>query len=138
MLLVRLVLVRVLQLFTMALMVDRVSEAQTEMTQKARSVVEGLRLIRSTGIDPTGTVLPFAVGSRTLPLQSSDAGYSLWGPTGLGAVEEGTRYRLSYQIVDGGTDWLVTVFALPRQAGDVRYLTPAAKKGVRYAARIPK
>ncbi len=134
-----LIMVSVLQLFTMALLTHHATNAQAEMTSKAESVVEVIRLVRSTGVSGASNILPLAAGTRTLPTRASDTGFAFWGPTGFAVVEDDPSYRVSYQVDDGGTEWLVTVFVEPNtDTARPMYLVGAGRKGVRYAARLPK
>ena len=134
-----LIMVSVLQLFTMALLTFHATNAQAEMTTKAEAVVEVIRLVRSTGASGASGILPLASDTRSLPTRAGEAGFSFWGPTGFAVVEEDPPYRISYQVEDLVTEWQVTVFVEPRRDGDGLYLTSSAqRKGVRYAARIPK
>lgn len=133
------ILVGVLQLFTMALLSFHGTSAQSEMVQRAEAVVEVVRLVRSSGVSGTSGVLPLAAGTRQLPVDSSDAGFDFWGPTGFGIVEHQAKYRVSYEIDDGGTDWVVSVFVEPNSATTgAKYLGSVGGKAVRYAARVPK
>jgi type II secretory pathway pseudopilin PulG len=133
------VMLGTLQLFTMALAVDRVADAQSEMTRKAHSVIEIIRLVNSTKQGGTSGILPLAAGTRALPDDTFDAGFDFWGPSGFGVVEANAPYEISYEVADGGSDWIVTVFATPStDASKVGYIGVSAHKGVRYAAHIPR
>ncbi len=132
------VLLGVMQLFSLSLIVDRTANAQNEMMVKAQMVIEIIRMISATGNSGTSNILPLSISSRDLPVSSSDSGWTFWGPQGMGVVEDEARYRLSYQITDAGTSWIVTVFAQPNQdSSGATYLT-SSNKGVRYAAQVPK
>ncbi len=137
------VLLGVLQLFTMALAVDRSSIAKNEMMGKAHAVVEIIRLARATnngmmnGND--SGILPLGPGTRALPTSSLDINYPYWGPAGMGIVDPTSRFQISYPVTDGGTEWIVAVLAEPsQQSGSVGYIGSQNTKGVRYAAHIPK
>jgi type II secretory pathway pseudopilin PulG len=134
------VMLGTLQLFTMALVVDRVSDAQAEMTRKAHAVVEIIRIVNSTQQSGTSGVLPLNEGTRSLPTTTFEDGYDFWGPSGYGIMEQDARYEISYEVEDGGPDWIVTVFARPvTEAGKTGYVgIDPSKKGVRYAAYVPK
>ncbi len=137
MLLLLFVMLGVLPLLVMALQVERVAEAQSEMSRKAQAVVEIVRVVRSTGNGGSSGILPLAAGTRNLPYTAADTGFDFWGPAGVGVVEATARYRLTYEVQDAGNDWLITVFAEPALGGR-RYLDAVVGKGVRYASRIPK
>lgn len=132
------VMLGTLQLFTMALAVDRVTDAQTEMTTKAHTVVEIIRLVNSTQQAGTSGILPLGEGVRVLPTASYETGFDFWGPSGFGVIDTDSRYSLSYQVADGGTEWIVTVMARPNEGSGAVYLGPKAHKGVQYAAHVPK
>jgi len=133
------ILVGVLQLFTMALLSFHGTSAQSEMVRRAEAVVEIVRLVRSSGISGASGILPLAAGTRQLPVASTDSGYSFWGPTGFGVIEHEARYRVSYSIADGGADWVVSVFVEPNSTSTgAKYLGSVGGKAVRYAARVPK
>ncbi len=139
MLILLFVLVGVLQLFVMSVAVERLTEAQSELMGKARSVIEIVRLVNATGAAGNSGVLPLTVGRRTLPLTSGDTGFDFWGPAGFDIVDQKSRFQVEYEITDAGPEWLVTVFAIPKTAASSQvYLSSAGKKGVRYAARISK
>lgn len=133
------ILVGVLQLFTMALLGFHATTAQREMTSKAETVVEVIRLISSTQATGDHGILPLAVGDRALPVNNLDTGFNFWGPTGFAVVESDPRYRINYTITDGGPEWVVSVFVEPNSTGTGgTYLGSVGGKAVRYAARVPK
>ncbi len=133
-----LVMVGVLQLFTMGLLSYRVSTAQSEMTNKAQAVVEVIRMVNSLGLTANnGGILPLATSTRNLPVTSSDANWAFWGPAGFGIIQPDSKFRISYQITDDGVDWVVAVLVEPGTTGST-YLGPVGQKGIRYAARVPK
>ncbi|MCD4750362.1 MAG: prepilin-type N-terminal cleavage/methylation domain-containing protein [Thermoanaerobaculales bacterium] len=133
------VLVGVLQLFTMALFSFHGTSAHAEMVRRGEAVVEIIRLVRSSGASGTSGILPLAVGTRQLPVAFSDIGFDFWGPAGFGIVEHEARYRVSYAVTDGGADWVVSVFVEPNTGSTGnKYLGSVGGKAVRYAARIRK
>ena len=133
------ILVGVLQLFTTALLSFHATTAHGEMTRRSETVIEVIRLVRSSGTSGNSGVLPLAVGSRNLPYSSSDSGWDFWGPSGFAVVDDEARYRVSYTVTDGGPDWVVSVFVEPNTSGSGgAYLGAVGGKAVRYAARIAK
>lgn len=133
------ILLSVLQLFSMALLAFHASSAQAEMTRKAESVVEVIRIVNATGKDGNSGILPLQAGpARQLPY-TGESYDQFWGPNGYGVMEPESRFQVSYEIqLDAsGTEALVTVFVEPRQTGAAKYLGSVDTKGVRYAARIP-
>jgi len=133
------ILVGVLQLFTMALLSFHATSAQAEMVRRGQDVVEVIRMVRSSGTSGTSGILPLAAGTRQLPVASNDTGYDFWGPAGFGVIEDGARYRVSYAISDGGGDWVISVFVEPNTGNTgAKYLGSVGGKAVRYAARVRK
>ncbi len=133
------ILVGVLQLFTMALLSFHTTGAQTEMMQRAQTVVEVIRMVSSSGVSGTSGILPLSTGTRQLPFTTTDTGFDFWGPSGFAVIEDNARYRVSYSITDGGNAWVVSVFVEPNTANTGnKYLGSVVGKAVRYAARIPK
>jgi len=134
-----LVLVSILQLFSLSLLSFHATSAHRDMMRRAQEVVEIFRLVVSTNdTSNTSGILPLSARTMQLPRSSSDTGYSFWGPSNFDVVKEGSPYQITVNIADGG-DWLITVFVEPKTAtGGKEYLGPVSRKGVRYAARIPK
>ncbi len=133
------ILVGVLQLFTMALLSFHGTSAHAEMVRRGEAVVEVIRLVRSSGVSGTSGILPLAAGTRQLPVAASDAGFNFWGPAGFAIIENEAMYRVSYNISDGGAQWVVSVFVEPNTASTGnKYLGSVGGKVVRYAARVRK
>ena len=133
------ILVGVLQLFTMALLSFHGTSAHSEMVQRGEAVVEIIRMVRSSGVSGNSGILPLAVGNRQLPVASTDTGFDFWGPAGFGVVEDQSRYRVTYAVADGGTQWVVSVFVEPNTGNTGnKYLGSVGGKAVRYAARVRK
>ena len=134
-----LVLVSILQLFSLSLLSFHSTSAHRDMMRRAQEVVEIFRLVNSTNAGGTSGILPLSARTMQLPRSSSDSGYSFWGPSNYDVVEDGSPYQITVNIADGTGDWLITVFVEPKTAsGGREYLGAVSKKGVRYAARIPK
>lgn len=132
------ILVGVLQLFTMALLSYHATTAHREMMSRAEAVVEVIRLVRSSGVSGTSGVLPLNAGTRNLPVSSGDAGYDFWGPSGYGVIDPDARYRVAYSVADGGGQWVVTVLVEPNTSSGNKYLGTVGGKAVRYASRVQK
>lgn len=138
----------ILQMFSMAYMMNMGSAARTQLTFKCEQVTEVLRfaggLIREGGTVPAGSNIVFTTGDYLLPYEGSEADYAFWGPGGSNVVEAPREpYRLSYNIVDDGNFWLLTVVAVPADpavdAGARRYIGAGITgKRVTYVSRIPK
>ena len=123
----------VLQLLSMAYLVNLGSMIRTDLTYRAERVVETIRLQRFM-VDGGGTEDPCCpVGTAASKTISwSDAGcQTFWGPDGADVVEAGARYSLNYTIINNS----VTVQAIPSSGPNV-YLGPAATKAVVYVAQL--
>jgi len=133
------VLVSILQLFSLSILSFHATTAHRDMMRRAQEIVEVVRMVASTNQSGTSGILPLAARTFQLPTSANDTGFDFWGPAGMNIVEEGAPFRVSINVADGNTEWLVTVFVEPSSNGAGRkYLGPVSKKGVRYAARIPK
>jgi Tfp pilus assembly protein FimT len=125
----------VLQLLSMAYLVNLGSLIRTDLTYRAERVVETIRLQRyriNFGAPPDNICVPVGV-SANKTISASDAGcMPFWGPLGANVVENGARYTLSYNITNNS----VTVEALPQTSGTNVYLGPAATKAVVYVAQL--
>jgi Tfp pilus assembly protein PilV len=131
----------VLQMLSMAYLVNLGSLTRTDLTYRAQRVVETIRL-QSYLTDPNNKNLltpsalanlgccPVTAGSYTIPPSSCTSDF--WGPSGANVMEANARYSLSYTI-SGGT---VTVNAVPLTTGSNLYLGPVANKAVVYVAQI--
>lgn len=162
--LLAMLMVGVLQLFSLSLLVNQGSASRTELLYKAQQVVENLRLVYSlarTGStaarDASGVPATLAVTTAPIyvPYYSGDSATTLtwayWGPAGANVMdEERPPYRLSYGVQDFSANyWLITVTATPVDnpnmpgtpptAGPRSYLGAARKlKIVTFAAQIEK
>ena len=124
----------VLQMLSMAYLVNLGSLIRTDLTYRAQRVVETIRLQRyrvALGNAPDNTCCPVGAGaSKTIsPGDCTD----FWGPNGANVMEANARYTLSYSI--NGTNG-VTVQATPLTSGPNVYLGPAANKVVVYVAQL--
>ncbi len=161
-------MVGILQMFSLALLTNNGSAARTELLYRAQQVVENLRLIYyfeaqgqpklrvDSGVkeykklnEVVGTrfYLPYEAG-----VDSQGLKWTYWGPAGFNVVPGSLLpYRLSYTIDDQTPEpfWLVTVTATP--IDNPRVILPAVNSGARhflganskvkivtYAAQIPK
>jgi hypothetical protein len=135
------VMVGILQMFTLSLLTNFGSAARTDLLYKAQQVVENLRLIYylqnpdGDGNDgvraAAGVPVSLAITASPIYLPYNSQGvdpmnpaaddpdtnltWSHWGPRGFNIVEaEKLPYRLSYTVEARGPDnWLVTVTATP-------------------------
>ncbi|MBK9088940.1 MAG: prepilin-type N-terminal cleavage/methylation domain-containing protein [Holophagales bacterium] len=124
------VMVGILQMFSLSLLTNLGSAARTDLLYKAQQVVENLRLIyflqapdgenNDTARAASGVPANLAVTTAPIYLpyydgDGSDLTWTYWGPEGFNIVEaERLPYRLSYTVEDPGeTFFLVTVTATP-------------------------
>jgi len=157
-----LLLIGILQMFSLSLLTDSGSAARTDLTYKCQQVVENIRYVQflkngnvTGGAAPpsatTGIPDVPAVATRYfLPYTSGDAGWAYWGPTGANVMEDpaGGPYRVFYEFTDGGAFWTVTVTAQPTSKSSGGAITPgsgkaflgsgANVKSVEYVAQLRK
>jgi hypothetical protein len=141
-------MVGVLQLFSISFLTDSGSAARTDMTMRAQQVAENLRylhFLRSRGqAVPTDTGLPAAPsdGLRTaLPWAGTEATWAYWGPAGANVFEqERPPYRISYTYTTSPTPqhWFVTVTVTSENApAGLTYVGAGAKaKRVEYVFQV--
>jgi len=138
-----LVLVGILQMFSVSLVINKGSAARTQMLFRCQQVVENIRyfyyLSRSgsptpaiitdsahvTGVMAVPGTLPAALTAacaspcvdRTfLPYTATDATWDYWGPSGANVIEQDKGpYKISYTIDLDTVQkiWVVTVSATP-------------------------
>ncbi len=149
-----LVLVGILQMFSVSLLINKGAAARTQMLFKCQQVVENIRwyyYVTSHSLaTPLTTGIP-ALGATTvnLPYDGTEAEYPYWGPTGANVIERPNGpYKISYTIVNdaaqtlnsGVNVWVITVSAVPTDvAGATRYLgigTNGGGKRVDYVAQF--
>jgi Tfp pilus assembly protein PilV len=145
-------MIGVLQLFSMAYLVNLGSGARTEMTSKAEQVVENMRYLQYlTKAAPKGLgqTAPSNIGI-TFPVTGATSGTldpttnTYWGPAGANVFPttstNTTPYQVSYTIVDATTWWQVTVTVQSSTASGARkYLGEGiTRKRVDYVAQLPK
>ncbi len=155
-----LVLVGILQMFSVSLIINKGAAARTQMLFKCQQVVENLRwyyyVTSNNMAAPTNTDIP-ALGAATknLPYVATDPGWDFWGPDGANVIErENGPYKISYTLVNdngvggqqlnNGTNvWVITVSAVPTDVpgavGASRYLgigTNGGGKRVDYVAQF--
>lgn len=143
-------MVGVLQLYSLALLTDSGSAARTDMTLKAQQVAENLRylhFLRKQGVTlPTDTGIPSSPSNGLkvdLPWQASDDGWAYWGPAGANVLEEEKpAYRISYTYSTSTTPtyWFLTVAVTAESApANPAYIGTAAKvKRVDYVCQVPQ
>jgi Tfp pilus assembly protein PilV len=148
-----LVLVGILQMFSVSLVVNRGSAARTQMLFKCQQVVENIRwyyfVTQNSLATPAGTGIP-ALGAVTvnLPYLGTEPEWAFWGPTGANVMEAANGpYKISYVIQQDAAQnvlplsaWVITVSAVPTNvAGAARYVgisTQGSGKRVDYVAQF--
>ena len=122
----------VLQLLTMAYLVNLGSQIRTDLSYRAERVVETIRLQKfrvnnGASDNPCCPVAPDA-GLTITPT----ACQTFWGPEGANVIDPDARYQLAYNIDDN----TVTVKAEPLTTGGNQYLGPGTFKVVVYVAQL--
>lgn len=137
-----LLLIGILQMFSLSLMTDSGSAARTDLTYKCQQVVENIRYVQflrngqvtgSPAPTSSSTGIPDvpAVSTRYyLPYTSGDAGWAYWGPAGANVMEDpaGGPYQVFYEFTDGGAFWTLTVTAQPTAKARGGAVTPGSGK----------
>lgn len=130
----------VLEMLSMAFMVNQAANMRTELAYKAQLVVEQLRI--QSAIPGTNPCCPLDSGTDMLiPTTGTDLCFqNYWGPGGANIVEENARYQIRFRLTDiAGGHRRVVVEAVPAAAGGYRYLgeqATAVGKAVRYVGEI--
>jgi prepilin-type N-terminal cleavage/methylation domain-containing protein len=148
--LLALLMVGILQLFSLSLLTDSGSAARTDMTLRAQQVAENLRylhFLRSQGVAiPANTGIPASPSNdltTDLPWIGTEPTWAYWGPAGANVFEQ-TRppYRISYTYATSATlnYWFVTVSVVSEDApAGLTYLgTSARAKRVDYVCQVPQ
>lgn len=160
-LILALLMLGVLEMFSLSLLTDYGSAARTDLTYKCQQVVENIRYVqflKNGGV--TGSVAPLSsatgipdapsVGTKySLPYKSTDSTWAYWGPAGANVMEEaaGGPYQLFYTFTDSGAFWTVTVTAQPTKKASPTVTAASGKaylgagsvvKSVEYVAQLRK
>jgi Tfp pilus assembly protein PilV len=125
----------VLQLLSMAYLVNLGSMVRSDLTYRAERIVETIRLqkFRMNIYEPINACCPVGMNSEQTISPPPDVGCAaFWGPNGANVVEPNPRFGLSYVIRNNS----VTVLAVPLKNGADQYLGPAATKAVVYVAQL--
>lgn len=153
-----LVLVGILQMFSVSLIINKGAAARTQMLFKCQQVVENIRwyyfVTTNVLAAPLATGIP-ALGNTTvnLPYDGTEPEYAFWGPTGANVIEmPNGPYKISFTIAEDVNQllsnppstivhvWVITVTAVPTDvAGATRYLgigTNGGGKRVDYVAQL--
>lgn len=147
-------MVGVLQLFSLALLTDSGSAARTDMTLRAQQVAENIRYIHY--LWKQNLAFPAAAGlpSRTSIINGTTASlpynsamnptvFGYWGPNGANVFDrENPTYRISYTYSSSGTPnyWFLTVSVTFAEAPTgLSYVGPGARvKRVDYVCQVPR
>ena len=125
----------VLQLLSMAYLVNLGAIVRTDLTYRAEQVVEQIRIeryrVNALLLPPDDTCCP--VGSTATKTIAPGDCTSYWGPGGANVIADDSRYTINYAI----TNNTVTVQAVPITTGSNQYLGPTASKAVVYVAQLP-
>lgn len=127
--LLAIVMVGILQMFSLSLITNLGSAARTDLLYKAQQVVENLRLVyfleQRLGNDAAriASGVPATISATAVPIRlpyfSGDTSTTLtwahWGPVGFNIVDgERLPYRMSYTVEARDANfWLITVTATP-------------------------
>jgi hypothetical protein len=150
-----LVLVGILQMFSVSLVVNKGSAARTQMLFKCQQVVENIRwyyfVTRNNLAVPLGTGIPALADGLivNLPYTTGQlAALPFWGPTGANVMEAPDGpYQVRYEIHQDAAQnvaplaaWVITVSAVPTNVpGATRYFgisTSGGGKRVDYVAQF--
>jgi hypothetical protein len=148
-----LVLVGILQMFSVSLIISKGAAARTQMLFKCQQVVENIRwyyFVTSHSLAaPVGTGIPvLAATTVNLPYLGTEPEWGFWGPAGANVMEAPNGpYKIRYviqqdpaQSVAPAVVWVITVSAVPTDvAGATRYLgigTTGGGKRVDYVAQF--
>lgn len=141
----------ILQMFSVAYMENMGVAARTEMTYKAQQFVENLRYLQCLSlattpvfVPNTGINFPLADSGGVQQIDPSAATY--WNSANAGVVDPGAPYILRYSVTNtnpASTMWAVTVMVDPvgSRPGDVgsRYVGMGIMgKAVVFSAEIPQ
>lgn len=145
-----LLMVGVLQLFSLALVTDSGSAARSDLTLKAQQIAENLRYLHflrseATFTVPDGRMLvaPADGATANLPYDSSGTGWAYWGPAGANVIEEeDPPYRASYSYSTSTTPGFlfltVSVTSAVPGGTSMSYVGDSAKsKRVDYVCQVP-
>ena len=119
-----LVLVGILQMFSVSLVINKGAAARTQMLFKCQQVVENIRwyyYVTSHSIAHTAVTMPVLDVATvpitgTLPYVAADADWTFWGPAGANVMEQPNGpYKINYVIDFDAVEqaFTVTVSAVP-------------------------
>jgi type II secretory pathway pseudopilin PulG len=143
-LLLQILMLGILQMFSMAFVINKGSEARTDMTYEAQQLLENLRYLNSlykinptllSSYDLSPVSFPLTAGSTYDFTTVSNLSTSYWGPSKANVLSiDNQRYQVYASVSDGGADWSVTVTvrADPTQTSFLK------GKVIEYAAQLPK
>jgi type II secretory pathway pseudopilin PulG len=137
----------ILEMFSMAFLVNKNAEMRSELSFKAEQVIEQVRVqvaLQGPG-GPANACCPIVLGTTFEVTRdaanTSSCAYGYWGPYGANIVEPNPRYEIRYNITAGTSGRnVLTVEAVPTTIPGFRYVgqqgSTAAGKVVRYVAQL--
>lgn len=138
----------ILEMFSMAFLVNKNAEMRSELSFKAEQVIEQVRVqLALQSWNPTpNACCPTTLGTTFEVTEDAanyaSCAYTYWGRGGANiVVEDSPRYELRYNITAGTSGRnVLTVEAVPTTSGGFRYVgqrgSTAAGKVVRYVAQL--
>jgi type II secretory pathway pseudopilin PulG len=134
----------VLEMFSMAFLVNKNAEMRSELSFKAEQVIEQVRLqVALQTVNPApNACCPTTLGTTfDVTDDSSPCFDSYWGSSGANIVEVDPPYELRYNITAGTSGRnVLTVEAVPTTIAGLRYVgqqgNTAAGRAVRYVAQL--
>ncbi len=144
-LILMILMIGVLEMFSLAFLQNMGSAARTDMTYRSAQFVEDLRylnyLYKTRGAIPSSIVsgITFPLSATTSSQTVNPATATFWGANGMNLVTPTSPFVLSYQINDAATLWAVTVTITPNTTTGNRYIGAGLKnKSIMFQAEIPK
>jgi prepilin-type N-terminal cleavage/methylation domain-containing protein len=129
------VMVAILELFTVSYTVSLGSKARTDMMYRAERVVETLRwqlALSRAGFASSPACCPLSGAPFTIPASGSCYD-TFWGPAGpANVMTPNPPYTVTYSF----TGSQATVVVAPLTTGSYQYMGPVANKVVRYVAQL--
>jgi len=137
------VTIAVLELYSASVAINLGSVARTDLVYKCERVVETIRWVEALKTqeappDLSGYGVNLATQAGSTIALPTDPSHASWGRGGANVLDDGQRYTLSYDVLDNGDFWTVTVVARPKESGLMYIGAGIASKVVRYVAQIPK
>lgn len=143
-LLLQILMLGILQMFSMAFVINRGSEARTEMTYRAQQVLENIRYLNSlyrlnpssiSTLDLSPISFPLTAGTTYDFTTIASPSTNYWGPSQADIINDDTNiYQIYASVTDSGANWTVVV-TVRADAAKTSFLKG---KVIEYGAQIPK